>query len=151
MKTISINQTVAEAFKMMQRENISAIPLKDEQEEKQEECIIGVISLKDIIFLCEDPNSLNFTIDQFIELRDKDRKETRFPVINCKTNDTLTKVFDKFSASKTHRIFVKREDQFVGVLTVRNLLKTFLLESNNIPPLLSSQNLHELIQGLSSA
>jgi len=93
----------------------------------EEEKIITAITLKDISLASKDFVHLLEPCEDYVKnVRQSVIETTTYPTINVADNDLVGVVCQKFIATKTHRVFVRHENQLYGILSVSDLLAAFL-------------------------
>lgn len=117
--TVNIHATYWEAFNVMSRNLISAVPIVSDKG-----VMIGNLSVKDLRNMINDPArfpSLSVPMSEF----------PSFPLhlLTCREKDTLQDVMEKLSHTKVHRLFLVDDNtRPVGVVSLGDILAKFVHE-----------------------
>jgi CBS domain-containing protein len=121
--TISIDQPLREAFKLIQEHDISAVPVIDGGK------ICGNISARDVRLIVNSSKIyklFNMSIRAYLDVVNAG-KETA--AVTCSPDDTLHDVIKSLVQSRIHRVYVvNAKGEPMRVVSLRNILKKFVRE-----------------------
>jgi CBS domain-containing protein len=93
----------------------------------EEETIITAITLKDVSLASKNFSYFLEPVEDYVKsVRQAVIETTNYPTVNVADNDLVGTVCQKFIAVKSHRVFVRHENQLYGILSVSDLLTAFL-------------------------
>jgi CBS domain-containing protein len=93
----------------------------------EEDTIITAITLKDVSFAAKDFSNFLEPVEDYVKnVRQAIIETTNYPTVNVADNDTIGVVCQKFIAVKSHRVFVRHDNQLYGILSVSDLLNAFI-------------------------
>lgn len=102
----NIDDTIKNIATLMKDNNIGFIPIKDKDE------FVGVITDRDICLSTINIKSLNDSIKDYITNN----------IIYIDINSNIDDALDKMSENKVKRLLVKDKDEFVGILSLSDIL-----------------------------
>lgn len=119
--TMTTECRAIDVFATMSEKKVSAVPILDAQGH-----FFSNVSAKDVSYALEDFSLLLKPIQQYVAALRQANLFTTNPSVHCLPSDTLETVFDKFLATKMHRIYVVDDVQKfhpVGVISLRDMLE----------------------------
>jgi len=121
VKSITNEYNAISTFAKMIEEGFSGLAIAEE------DTIITAISLKDISFAASDFSNFLEPVEDYVKnVRQAVIETTTYPTVNVADNDLVGVVCQKFVAVKSHRVFVRHDNQLYGILSVSDLLGAFL-------------------------
>lgn len=121
VQSITNDYTAIATFAKMIEKGFSGLAIVEEEK------IITAITLKDISLASKDFFHLLEPCEDYVKnVRQAVIETTTYPTINVADNDLIGVVCQKFIATKTHRVFVRHDNQLYGILSVSDLLSAFL-------------------------
>lgn len=125
------SSTLASALQLMQRHHLSALPVIDEERR-----VIGVYSRSDITFLTKATDAQDAVRNLDLPIRDvlaQQRPDVTTPdaLRTCSPSHTLQAIFESFAQVRFNRLYVvDDEEHLLGVVSAKDLVEYFLMESN---------------------
>lgn len=102
----NIDDTIKDIATLMKDNNIGFIPIKDKDE------FVGVITDRDVCLSIVDVKSLDDTIKSYITNN----------IVYIDISSSIDDALDKMSKKKIKRLLVKDKDNFIGVLSLSDIL-----------------------------
>ncbi|KAI9169028.1 hypothetical protein LWI28_005758 [Acer negundo] len=134
--SIQSDELILEAFKRMRDNQIGGLPVIEGAQMK----IIGNVSIRDIRHLLLKPelfsNFRQLTVRDFMNTVVSTNPDSGrvMPPITCRMESTLGNVIHSLASNSVHRIYVvadHKEDEVVGVITLRDVISCFIYEPPN--------------------
>jgi len=124
--TVRLRETVATAAMLMQRENISALVVKDVSR-TEGNIVVGVFTERDIAraLAAHGAAALDTQIGTLI----------RRPLAKCGEHDTLDTVLRLMDEHQVRLLPVMEEHTLIGVISISDIIRNAVLQPGAAPPL----------------
>jgi len=124
--SISANDTVAHAFKLMQTTNVSGLAVLDEHAS-----LLGTIGIRDLKFMVIkdslDLSHLKSTVREYMNYVRQQMDMERHPAISIRKVDTFGTLIAKIASTAVHRIFIIDDHNIpIGVVGSLEVLKAIV-------------------------
>ena len=114
--TVSPDTTIYEAIKLMNKNNIGSIFIKENDD------IVGVWTERDLL---RNSGTKNFNLKTAI-IRDYMTKN----LISVKNTHTIYQLIDIFLGRRLRRLLVEKDGEYIGLLSVGDVMKSCLVEKD---------------------
>ena len=118
LRTISPTETVQDAIAVLCKFNIGALPVCDTGQE-----LVGIITERDVLRLCAGP-------DTQAALRQKVAAVMTRNLIICVPDDSIENAMHVMTEKRIRHLPIIRERKLVGILSIGDLVKAKLDESD---------------------
>jgi CBS domain-containing protein len=124
LASVTEQQNMWDAFKLMRKEHVSAVPVVDANG-----VVKGVVSARDARLMILRPTRLRF-LNQPLELfEDLHVSPFDAETVCCTEEDTIASIITKLDNNRIHRVFlVDGEGKLKGVIALRDIIALFVKE-----------------------
>jgi CBS domain-containing protein len=121
--SVRMNETVETAARMLRRENIGAVVVKDVCG-TEGDTIVGMLSERDVLRALVDfgPEVLKKPVSSLMSR----------PVISCSPRDDLDHVVELFTTHHIRHVPVIEQDALIGIVSIRDVVATHATSTDKV-------------------